>query len=72
VIPESAAVPAYTAIGGKAYPYFEVPELLEEVRAERGPSPPYERAYLAGLGRPRYAMQSTGGFSKSNKHVPQL
>jgi len=52
VVPESAAVPAYTAIGGKAFPYWGVPEMLESARAERGPSPLYERAYLAGLGRP--------------------
>jgi len=67
-IPQSAAVPAYTAIGGKAYPFWDVPEKLEEARAERGPSPPYEREYLAGLGKP----PATGGFSKANKREPVI
>jgi hypothetical protein len=58
-VPQSAAVPAYTAIGGKGFPYWSVPEQLMEARAERGPSPPYEMAYLVGLGK------STGAFSKA-------
>jgi hypothetical protein len=65
-VPQSAAVPAYTAIGGVGFPYWSVPEMLEEARAERGPSPPYERAYMAGLGK------STGAFSRAGKRSPVL
>jgi hypothetical protein len=62
-IPQSAAVPAFTAIGGKAYQYWGVPEKIEEAITERGPSPPYERAYMAGLGKP---------FSKTGARSPVL
>ena len=72
VVPQSAAVPAYTAIGGKAYPYFEVPELVEEARAERGPSPLYEREYLAGLGKPAERYRVTALEEPSPPSPPSL
>jgi len=70
VVPQSAAVPAFTAIGGKAYSYFEVPEKIETAIAERGPSPPYERAYLAGLGKPTERYRVTTA-TLSEEQPPQ-
>jgi hypothetical protein len=61
-VPQSAAVPAYTAIGGIAFPYWTLPEMITETIAEMGPSPPYEKAYMAGLGKPT-------AFSKSRRPI---